>query len=30
VAQAHPMGFSEMQFGYWARPPSPRPDFIGN
>jgi hypothetical protein len=22
VAQAHPMGFSEMQFGYWARPPS--------
>ncbi len=30
VAQAHPMGFSEMQFGYWARPPSPRTDFIGN
>jgi hypothetical protein len=30
VAQAHPMGFSEMQFGYWARPPSPRSDFIGN
>jgi len=31
VAQAHPMGFSEMQFGYWARPPSLlRPDFIGN
>src|SRR5262245_16318004 len=30
VAQAHPMGFSEMQFGYWARPPSPRTAFIGN
>jgi hypothetical protein len=30
VAQAHPMGFSEMQFGYWARPPSLRADFIGN
>jgi hypothetical protein len=25
VAQAHPMGFSEMQFGYWNRPPA---DFI--
>jgi hypothetical protein len=30
VAQAHPMGFSEMQFGYWSRPPSPRGDFVGN
>jgi len=30
VAQAHPMGFSEMQFGYWSRPPSARADFIGN
>jgi hypothetical protein len=30
VAQAHPMGFSKLQFGYWARPPSPRTDFIGN
>jgi hypothetical protein len=30
VAQAHPMGFSEMQFGYWPRPPSARTDFIGN
>jgi tellurite resistance protein len=30
VAQAHPMGFSEMQFGYWSRPPSSRIDFIGN
>jgi hypothetical protein len=28
VAQAHPMGFSEMQFGYWARPPSGLPAFI--
>jgi hypothetical protein len=28
VAQAHPMGFSEMQFGYWARPPSDLPAFI--
>src|SRR6266516_2418832 len=27
VAQAHPMGFSEMQFGYWARPPSPHTAF---
>jgi hypothetical protein len=30
VAQAHPMGFSEMQFGYWARPPSDRAVFIGD
>jgi hypothetical protein len=30
VAQAHPMGFSEMQFGYWARPPSDRIAFTGN
>jgi hypothetical protein len=30
VAQTHPMGFSEMQFGYWSRPPSLRTDFIGN
>jgi hypothetical protein len=29
VAQAHPMGFSEMQFGYWTRPPNPRADFTG-
>jgi hypothetical protein len=28
VAQAHPMGFSEMQFGYWARPPSDLRAFI--
>jgi len=30
VAQAHPMGFSEMQFGYWSRPPSARTDSIGH
>jgi hypothetical protein len=30
VAQAHPMGFSEMQFGYWTRPPSDRTAFTGN
>jgi hypothetical protein len=29
VARAHPMGFSEMQFGYWNREPNPLPDFIG-
>jgi hypothetical protein len=28
VAQAHPMGFSQMQFGYWTRPPNPRADFM--
>jgi hypothetical protein len=29
VAQAHPMGFSEMQFGYWARKPDTPLHFIG-
>jgi hypothetical protein len=29
VAQAHPMGFSEMQFGYWTRDANPTKDFIG-
>lgn len=29
VAQAHPMGFSEMQFGYWHRPPNDPIDFVG-
>jgi hypothetical protein len=29
VAQAHPMGFSEMQFGYWTRRPNDLRDFIG-
>jgi hypothetical protein len=28
VAQAHPMGFSEMQFGYWTRPPRELLDFM--
>jgi hypothetical protein len=29
VAQAHPMGFSQMQFGYWHRPPNKPIDFVG-
>ena len=29
VGQAHPMGFSEMQFGYWARKPDTPLHFIG-
>ena len=29
VAQAHPMGFSQMQFGYWAHKPQPPEVFIG-
>jgi len=30
VAQAHPMGFSEMQFGYWGQAPKLKlDDFIG-
>ena len=31
VAQAHPMGYSDLQFGYWTREPPPLPlsDFIG-
>jgi hypothetical protein len=28
VAQAHPMGYSDMQFGYWTRPPEPLTEFI--
>jgi hypothetical protein len=28
VAQAHPMGYSDMQFGYWTHPPRPIDDFI--
>jgi hypothetical protein len=28
VAQAHPMGYSELQFGYWTRNPEPIADFI--
>jgi hypothetical protein len=30
VAQAHPMGSSDMQFGYWTRPPEPIEEFITN
>jgi hypothetical protein len=29
VAQAHPMGFSQMQFGYWTHPAQPVDSFIG-
>jgi hypothetical protein len=29
VAQAHPMGFSQMQFGYWHRQPNKLSDYIG-
>jgi hypothetical protein len=29
VAQAHPMGFSQMQFGYWAHKPHPPEVFTG-
>ena len=28
VAQAHPMGYSELQFGYWTREPEPLAEFI--
>jgi hypothetical protein len=28
VAEAHPMGYSDMQFGYWTRPPAPPAEFI--
>jgi hypothetical protein len=28
VAQAHPMGYSDLQFGYWTRDPAPLEDFI--
>jgi len=30
VAQAHPMGFSQMQFGYWNVEPNLRSDFTGS
>ena len=30
VAQAHPMGFSQMQFGYWNVEPNQRSDFTGS
>ncbi|HYO12722.1 MAG TPA: sorbitol dehydrogenase [Thermoanaerobaculia bacterium] len=28
IAQAHPMGYSELSFGYWATPSPPLPDGI--
>jgi hypothetical protein len=28
IAQAHPMGFSTMTFGYWSDPPPPLSDYI--
>lgn len=28
VAQAHPMGYSDLTFGYWAKNPPTLPDFI--
>jgi hypothetical protein len=28
VAQAHPMGYSELRFGYWSDPPLSLDDFI--
>jgi hypothetical protein len=29
VAQAHPMGYSNFRFGYWAAPPPSLTDFTG-
>ena len=29
VGQAHPMGYSEWRFGYWAADPPPLDTFIG-
>lgn len=29
VAQAHPMGFSQLPFGYWTQPPISRDEYIG-
>lgn len=28
AAQAHPMGYSEFKFGYWAQPPPPLSQFV--
>jgi hypothetical protein len=28
VAQAHPMGYSELRFGYWSDEPLPVEDFV--
>jgi hypothetical protein len=30
VAQAHPMGYSELHFGYWSSDPPPLGDFTGS
>lgn len=30
VAQAHPMGYSELHFGYWSSPPPPLSAFLGS
>ena len=30
VAQAHPMGFSQLRFGYWTSDPLPLSDFVGD
>jgi hypothetical protein len=29
IAQSHPMGYSEWEFGYWTKGPRPLTDFIG-
>ena len=29
IAQTHPMGYSEWQFGYWTKDPPPLTEFIG-
>lgn len=29
VAQAHPMGYSDFQFGYWSSPPPALDEFVG-
>ena len=29
IAQSHPMGYSEWEFGYWTKDPQPLTDFIG-
>jgi hypothetical protein len=28
VAQAHPMGYSELRYGYWGNDPLPLGDYI--
>ncbi len=30
VAQAHPMGFSQLRYGYWTSVPPTLKDFVGN